>query len=1129
MKSSLDPSNPPYLTLTISQALSLPTPTSPEPTQHESVNHMLDARALHAPHQLAVGFTHQTPDHNWQCQTLTYAQSRTLSLLLAGKLRDRLPERQTNAKSPNRTPLVAILSPSGVDLFGHILALWRSGYGVLCIAPGSPAESIANLLRLTETKVVLAHNSQTGAARAAVEALRGESKENSIKAQVCEMLPNVLDLLHGNTSDTAEIQESVARGDDVLVTMHTSGSSGLPKPIYQLHRFWTTSMLTAPGRELSAFTTTPLFHGGMSDLLRSIQAGSSIFFHPTADPGALSTSAICQAITACKQTISYFLSVPYILIMLFSDRAEQGRNMLKGMQLVSTGGAPLPQQLGDDMVQNNIRLVSRLGSSECGFLMSSWRDFITDVEWNYLRIPDELGQAMIRFEPHDGRLFELVVAKDWPTKLVANREDGGYATSDLYSKHETLPNTWRYDSRSDDTLVLVSGKKASSTLAESKLKASPLVGEAIVFGANRAILGALVFVNSEAAPDDDSFDDKLKVKLLQQLQPILAQINESSPPHAQLASEMIHLLPPSCLPTIPRASKGTLQRGRAYQQFSTLINQIYLDFEEGRSLRINRDQRGKVALQGTELISWLQGEVERINGTRLEPDTDVFVAGVDSIQSARIRAAIHQGVELDGRLLDRNVVYEYPTLRLLAHHIEAVRAGSVSSDAAGEKQERELQLMRELVTKYSPSSDRSSDDFKATQNGVERNQISKVEEGGTLFLLTGVTGGLGAQLLNRVAAQLEPNDTILCLVRARDTSHARQRVLEALQFRHLDSASTLLSSGQNRPSIHCLASDLSQPNCGIHSTTLSKLGQDHTRVVTIHSAWSVNFVASLSSFEGENIVGLSHVLDLHKKLVSGSLGCWQLSCFTFCSSVASILSTTSCLNSGRVLGETLSNETLDAVPMGYARSKWVAEQLVASHFHVQSSRYAIVRIGQLCSETTHGVWNESEAWPILIHLSQQVGCFPNLQHERLDWVATDIAAQTLLDLSNPTSSKGMKGDTVEVYNLAQPTKLSTDNRAMWKDLYHWLTASGIQLNLIDPSKWLEKIQKADLDHRGLLSLWQKNFIPDSHKQPAGQETRYNCDKALNASPAFRNWHGKGVTQDLIEKTVQRWKDIGFLN
>ena len=185
------------------------------------------------PDQLAVGFTYLASGGGWKCHTLTYAQVRTLSISLAGKLGSRLPRKEANFKSPNKTPLVAVLSLSGLDLFGHIVALWRLGFGVLCIAPGSPAESIANLLKLTETKVVLAHSSQAKAAQAAVKtATAGEGDEKNLQAEVCEMLPIVLDLVHSTAQNGESNPESSAVSDDVLVTMHTSGSSGLPKPIY---------------------------------------------------------------------------------------------------------------------------------------------------------------------------------------------------------------------------------------------------------------------------------------------------------------------------------------------------------------------------------------------------------------------------------------------------------------------------------------------------------------------------------------------------------------------------------------------------------------------------------------------------------------------------------------------------------------------------------------------------------------------------------------------------------------------------------------------------------------------------------------------------------------------------------
>ncbi|GAC71823.1 non-ribosomal peptide synthetase [Moesziomyces antarcticus T-34] len=1073
---SISADRPPYLTLTISQALSLEPPPAPEPRQHASVNAMLDARAEHMPHQLAVGFT-SLRDKDWHCESLTYAQVRALAIKTAHNLQASLPPRRANSKSPNGTPLVAVLAPSGLDLFAHIVALWRLGCGVLCIAPGSPAEAVANLLRLTETTMVLAHASQLAPARATIDTLE--------QAHVVEMMGASTDVIEKEDGSSWE----PTTGEDVLVTMHTSGSSGLPKPIYQLNRFWTASMLTAPGRELCAFTTTPLFHGGMSDLLRSIQAGSTIFFHPTADPGALSTTAICRAIGACPQRPAYFLSVPYILEMMFTDAAGEGAEALVGMQLVSTGGAPLPQQLGDQMVAAGIRLVSRLGSSECGFLMSSWRDFASDSEWNSLRIPDALGQKMLRFEPQDpsasGGLHELIVNAKWPTKLVANREDGGYATSDLYAPHDSLPNAWRYDSRSDDTLVLVSGKKATAPVGETRLKAVSFVSEAIVFGANRAILGALVFVTPQAA-GDRAFDDAAQIALLRQLQPVLAQINAASPPHAQLALEMVKLLPPSEAASIPRASKGSLQRGRAYVHFAALIDQVYADFEEGRSLRVppaGQTVGGKEALEGEELVAWLVDTVERINGTRLAPDADVFVAGVDSIQSARIRAAVHQNVELGGKLLGRNAVYEHPTLVLLAQHISDVRNGNDSD--AHTRQSRELELMHQLVAKYSRPKPASP---QQKEGGV-----------GTLFILTGVTGGLGAQLLDRVLSQCSGEDHVVCLVRASSDATARDRVLASLDSRFLSKARGAVETDR----VECLAADLSRRDCGLGAG----LGWHSARVVTIHAAWSVNFVAGLSSFEADNIAGVAHLLDLHDSLPCAAAAD---SAFVFCSSVASILANRS---EGVGLEEKASRAAGDAVAMGYARSKWVAEQLIARHTGT-GGQYAAVRIGQLCSDTAHGVWNQSEAWPILIQISQAVGCFPAL-NERLDWIPTDVAAQTVLDIALSASDK--------VYNVAQPTTASQHDAAGWNELYQWL-AEDLHLELVQPLAWLEAVRRSDCDSRGLLALWERNFA----RSPDADAPRFVCDNALALSSALRAWGQHGVDAPLIHKAVQHWRSIGFL-
>ena len=41
------------------------------------------------------------------------------------------------------------------------------------------------------------------------------------------------------------------------------------------------------------------------------------------------------------------------------------------------------------------------------------------------------------------------------SQVVANRVDGSFATGDLYAKHPTIRNAWRYCGRVDDIIVMV--------------------------------------------------------------------------------------------------------------------------------------------------------------------------------------------------------------------------------------------------------------------------------------------------------------------------------------------------------------------------------------------------------------------------------------------------------------------------------------------------------------------------------------------------------------------------------------------------------------------------------------------------------------------------------------------------
>jgi hypothetical protein len=91
---------------------------------------------------------------------------------------------------------------------------------------------------------------------------------------------------------------------------------------------------------------------------------------------------------------------------------EKGLQLLQGMDIVGVGGAALPVEVGDRLVKNRVNLISRFGSAECGFILSSYRNFTVDRDWQYLR--NNNPPQLVEFEKRDDDLAELVVKPGWP-------------------------------------------------------------------------------------------------------------------------------------------------------------------------------------------------------------------------------------------------------------------------------------------------------------------------------------------------------------------------------------------------------------------------------------------------------------------------------------------------------------------------------------------------------------------------------------------------------------------------------------------------------------------------------------------------------------------------------------------
>jgi hypothetical protein len=209
--------------------------------------------------------------------------------------------------------------------------------------------------------------------------------------------------------------------------------------------------------------------------------------------------------------VKYFTCMPDILQMLAREPSNANHNgrsglqLLQQMELVGVGGIHISLAIGDHLVANGVNLALRFSTPECGFLLSSHREYNVDREWLYLRADPSLQPDYYDFEPqpestneHIPPLFELVVKPNWPHRGKTNRVDGSLATGDLFEKHPTIPNAWRFHSRSEEQITLLNGEKFNPSPLEGALLASEvgkrILDDVMMFGTGRPWASTVAYV-----------------------------------------------------------------------------------------------------------------------------------------------------------------------------------------------------------------------------------------------------------------------------------------------------------------------------------------------------------------------------------------------------------------------------------------------------------------------------------------------------------------------------------------------------------------------------------------------------------------------------------------------------------
>lgn len=372
-----------------------------------------------------------------------------------------------------------------------------------------------------------------------------------------------------------------------------------------------------------------------------------------------------------------------------------------------------------------------------------------------------------------------------------------------------------------------------------------------------------------------------------------------------------------------------------------------------------------------------------------------------------------------------------------------------------------------------------------------------------LKLLTGATGALGAHILSQLLK--DPSiHKVICLVRASDSHEAHHRVIENLKWRHL-----MVSVEDCRSRIQCLASQFQEESLGLSESEFMDLKRTITS--TIHTAWPVNFSLPLSAFKA-SLQGLQGLLKL-------SQSCPRCKQFLFCSSTASIIST----STSTPIPELISTNPNDSDKLGYSRSKWVAEAICNSFAKEQPQiDVKVVRIGQLTGDSKYGIWNMSEAYPLLLSTVKQLGSLP-LISDPLDWLPLDTAALAIVQILNSKSSKIAQQEPgqntshdAEVYHVLNPHGKGTPD---FGDLLQWFKDMMAEhFEIVDPDIWLDRLEALEEhDAKALLGLWRKAY--GSQDKSRKIPVCFQVDHAKEVSTAMENV--RPVDRILVER-IWNW-------
>ncbi|KAI9659318.1 MAG: hypothetical protein M1821_001576 [Bathelium mastoideum] len=458
---------------------------------------------------------------------------------------------------------LAYLGPVNPTYLIIVFAAIKVGYKLFLSSPSNSIETHVKLLADLQCDVMLTSANKPPAVDSIVSA-------KNMKLLTVSSLDELL--ADGRVSTYPYTKAFDQARDEPFVVLHTSGSTGFPKPVILNHGSMTqhdlhleTPKLSGKQTAMSRFSGKrvffglPVFHSGVICFL-----AFSIYSRTTP---VFSASFLPTAEDANKAhvygQVQGSLLVPSVLVEI--TRNPEYLENVKHLEYVTFGGAPLLKEIGD-ILKDHTHLFVSFGTTEAGMYALEALD---REDWEYASFSPLMGCEL---RPFFDNLFEFVFVRreelrDFQGIFSTFPKMAEYRPQDLYSKHPTKEGLWLYEGRSDDTVVIYNGYKLNPRSMEGTLNAHPLIRSALVCGTGRPRYSLLI--EAKAPPKTE---EERSVHLAE-IWPTVEQINLTASPYAQIDRDKVIFTSPQ--KPMLRAGKGSIQRKVTEQLYSGELGRLY--------------------------------------------------------------------------------------------------------------------------------------------------------------------------------------------------------------------------------------------------------------------------------------------------------------------------------------------------------------------------------------------------------------------------------------------------------------------------------------------------------------------------------------------------------------------------